>query len=125
MRSKKVESKKEQLIELNNKFHKGLLLTEAFYQQLMQSGFAYRQCLLVSIFPDSSNTYSGQIIRQDGNIFNFDIDLDSAECSLWEDVTDSFRDIYERNKSRKPWLKEVVAYHLFRSNRADSVQSSR
>lgn len=113
MEMKKVESAKEELIQLNEKFHKKLLVTEVFYKQLMQNGFAYRQCLLVSIFPDSSNTYTGALIRQDGNVFEFDIDLDSAEASSWENVTDSFLEQCERNKVVKPWLKEVVAYSLF------------
>ena|SRR5690554_3017424 len=113
MGTKKLESVKEELIELNEKFHKKLLVTEAFYRQLTQNGFVYRQCLLVSIFPDSSNTYCGKLIRQDGNVFEFDVDLDSAEDSSWEDVTDSFLDLCERNKVAKPWLIEVVACNLF------------
>jgi hypothetical protein len=113
MGTKKLESVKEELIELNDKFHKKLLVTDAFYKQLMQSGFDYRHCLLVSIFPDSSNTYCGKLIRQDGNVFEFDIDLDSAEYSSWEDVTYSFQEFCERNKAAKPWLKEVVASNLF------------
>lgn len=116
MEGKKVKAAKEELIQLNDKFHKSSLVTEAFYNQLMQRGFAYRQCLLVAIFPDGSNTYCGQLIRQDGNVFDFDIDLDSAEYSSWKDVTDSFRQIYERNKAAKPWLKEVVAYNLFKES---------
>ncbi|MGC3875394.1 hypothetical protein ACPF7Z_19315 [Halomonas sp. GXIMD04776] len=113
MGSKKVDSVKEELIELNEKLHKKLLVNENFYKQLMQKGFAYHQCLLVSLFPDSSNTYCGKLIRQDGSVFEFDIDLDSAEYSSWEDVTGSFRELYERNKVGKPWLKDVVAYDLF------------
>jgi len=97
---------------LNNKFHEKLLVTDAFCQQLIQAGYAYRQCLLVSIFPDSS-TYCGKIINQGGNVTEFDVDLDAAEYSSWEDVTDSFREIYEKNRTIKPWLREVVAYNLY------------
>lgn len=113
MGAKKVDSVKEELIELNEKFHKKLLVNEVFYKQLMKNGFSYHQCLLVSIFPDSSNTYCGKLIRQDGCVFEFDIDLDTAAYSSWEDVTGSFRELCEKNKVEKPWLKEVVAYDLF------------
>ena len=110
---KQIESVKSELAELNNKFHDKSLLTDSFYKQLMQAGFAYSQCILVSIFPDSSNTYCGQIIRQDGNVVEFDIDLDSAEYSSWKDITDDFRKTCEKNSRAKPWLKEVVAFNLF------------
>ena len=114
MGTKKVETVREELIELNDKFHKKQLIGDVFYRQLMQTGFAYRQCILVSIFPDGGNTYGGQIIRQDGNVIKFDIDLDSDEYSCWEDITDSFNRLYEKDKLAKPWLKEVVAYNLYR-----------
>jgi hypothetical protein len=113
MGTKQKESMKEELVELNEKFYRKLLVNEEFYKQLMQNGFAYHQCLLISIFPDGSNTYCGKIIRQDGNVIEFDIDLDSAEYSSWEDVTDSFREAFDKNKVTQPWSKEVVAYELF------------
>jgi len=111
--TKKIESVKDELVELNNKFHDKTLLADAFYKQIMQAGFAYSQCILVSIFPDGSSTYCGQIIRQDGNVLEFDIDLDSSEYSSWKDITDDFRRIVESKSRTKPWLKEVVAYNLF------------
>ncbi|MDH5354747.1 MAG: hypothetical protein OEY09_09930 [Gammaproteobacteria bacterium] len=111
--TKKIVSVKHELIELNNKFRDKVLLTDAFYKQLMHAGFAYNQCILVSIFPDGSSTYCGQIIRQDGNVVEFDIDLDFAEYSSWKDITDAFRITVETNIRSKPWLKEVVAFNLF------------
>jgi len=113
MGAKKRESVKEELVELNDKFHKKALLNESFYKQLMQNGFAYHQCLLVHIFPDSSNTYCGKIIRQDGHVIEFDVDLDFGGYSAWEDVTDDFQEVWKKNKITQPWLKEVVAYNLF------------
>ena len=111
--TKKVESERNDLMELNKSFHERKTLPDSFYKQLMEAGFRYRQCLLVSIFPDSGNTHCGKIIRQDGTVIEFDIDLDAAEFSLWEDVTDDFRQICEKNKHTRPWLKEVVAYNIF------------
>lgn len=111
--AKKIESVKNKLVELNKKFHDKSLLNDAFYKQLMQAGFAYSQCILVYIFPDSSNTYCGQIIRQDGKVLAFDIDLDSAKYTSWKDITDDFRKTCESSSSAKPWLKEVVAFNLF------------
>lgn len=113
MGTRKEQIVKEELVELNHKFHKRLLGTEAFYKQLILNGIAYRQCLLVSVYPDSSNTYCGKVIRQDGNVIEFDVDLDTPEYSSWNDVTNSYREWYEKNKAAKPWLREVVAYNLF------------
>jgi hypothetical protein len=113
MRTKKTELVEEKLVEINKKFHEKQLVDESFYQQLLQQGFVYRHSLLVSIFPDSSNTYFGKIIRQDGNVFEFDVDLDEAECSSWHEITADFREYYEKNKRVKPWLVEVVASKLF------------
>ncbi len=110
---KKVESATEEIAELNRKFHGKLLLSDEFYKQLMQAGFAYRQCLLMSVFPDSANTYCGKIIKQDGDVIEFDIDLDNSEYSSWENVTADFRGLYEKNRNAKPWIKEVVGYDLF------------
>ncbi|MDU0353582.1 hypothetical protein RS130_06240 [Paraglaciecola aquimarina] len=111
--AKKIESVTDELAELNRKFHDKVLLSDEFYKQLMQAGFAYRQCLLVSVFPDSANTYCGQLIKQNGDVVEFDIDLDNSKYSSWENITVSFRELYEKNRSTKPWLREVVAYDLF------------
>lgn len=111
--TKKIKSVSDELIELNRKFNERLLLTDEFYKQLMQAGFAYNQCILVSIFPDGSNTYCGKIIKQDGGVIDFDIDLDDLKFSSFENITKSFMQLYEKNHNVKPWLKEVVAYDLF------------
>ena len=111
--TKKIKSVSDELIELNRKFNERLLLTDEFYKQLMQAGFAYNQCVLVSIFPDSSNTYCGKIIKQDGDVIDFYIDLDDLESSSFENITTSFMQLYEKNHNAKPWLKEVVAYDFF------------
>ena len=111
--SNKMSMIREELIELNDKFHNKSLVTESFYKQLVQAGFAYRQCVLISIFPDSANTYCGQIVRQDGCVFEFDVDLDCSEYSDWKDITDNFRKVYEQGNDKKPWSKEVVALQLF------------
>lgn len=111
--AKKIESVTDELAELNREFHYGILLSDELYKQLMQSGFAYRQCLLASIFPDSANTYCGKLIKQDGNVVEFDIDLDDPKYSSWENITVSFRELYEKSRSTKPWLREIVACDLF------------
>jgi hypothetical protein len=111
--AKKVEVVKKEIVELNTKFHDKQLLSGGFYKQLMQSGFVCKQCLLISIFPDGTNTYCGQIIRQDGHVFDFDIDLDSSEYTSWKDITENFRETYGKNKINRPWLKEVVADKMF------------
>lgn len=113
VKSKKIALMLKELVELNNSFHQKRLIGDAFYVQLIQEGFIYLQCVLISIFPDSSNTYCGQIIRQDGNVIKFDIDLDSQARSSWEDITNEFKKLFEDHKITKPWSKEVIAYNLF------------
>jgi len=109
----KIEDVEKEIVDINNKFHAKQLLTDTFYKQLIEAGFLYKQCLVISIFPDGENTYCGHLIRQDERIFEFDVDLDSSEYSSWKDVTKDFFQIYEKNKKTKPWLKEVVAYRVF------------
>jgi hypothetical protein len=41
MRARKVDSVKQELVELNDRFHKKSLLNEVFYKKLMQNGFTY------------------------------------------------------------------------------------
>jgi hypothetical protein len=109
---KKIESVKKELIELNRKFHNRLLFPEGFYEQLLNENFICKNCVLISVFPDGSNTYCGQIIRQDGAVFEFDIDLSSPEYSFWQDITDNFTHIVTSNNVLKPWLSEIVAKSL-------------
>ncbi|OHX38163.1 hypothetical protein BJL95_23435 [Methylomonas sp. LWB] len=104
---------KKEIVDVNAKFHQKILLESEFYRQLMQAGCVFNQCILISIFPDGSNTYCGKVIRQDGRVIDFDIDFDAADYSIWTDTTDAFHEIYEKNKSSKPWMKEVIAYDLF------------
>ena len=67
----------------------------------------------MSIFPDGSNTYCGQIIHQNGEVFEFDIDLDSNQYSSVKDITKYFKDVVSKKSVGEPWAKEVVAYKLF------------
>lgn len=107
-----------ELIELNSKFHNQTILTDEFYRQLVQAGFLYRQSILISIVPDGSNTFFGQLIQQDGDVVEFDVDLDCEDYSSWKDVTDSFRQVIEKHRRNKSWSREAVAYSLFEKLRA-------
>lgn len=112
----------EELLRLNKKFHRKTLLPKIFYKQLAENGFHYHKCLLILIFPDSNNTYSGKIIRQDGVVIEFDIDLDFHQNSTWKDITKEFQELYKKNRDIKPWVKEVVSYKLFHQlNKTGSI----
>lgn len=108
----KIDIMENETLKLNESFHDKSLLNESFYSQLVQKGFKYTKCVLVSIFPDSSNTYCGIIIKQDGSIFEFDLDLDSPKFSIWEDITNDFTSNYIKKK-RNLHSKEATAYNLF------------
>lgn len=89
----------------------------------MQAGCAYYTSILISLVPDGGNTYFGRIIRQDGQVFDFDLDLDTPRMSSWRDVTNEFRQICGRNRTTKPWSEEVVASELFRELQAKSKRT--
>jgi hypothetical protein len=75
----------------------------------MQQGFAYATSTLVSLVPDGANTFTGKMIRQDGRVFEFDVDVDSPEFTTWRDVTDEFQDGLRTGRT-KPWSAERLAY---------------
>jgi hypothetical protein len=112
MTSLTVEMAARALAELNQRFCARELLGEAFYVEMRARGFIHAQCVLVSIAPDGSNTYFGRIIRQDGRVFDFDVDLDDSAFSSWIDVTEKFeRDL--RARRFKPWSPELLAHAEF------------
>ncbi len=92
------------------------MLPSSFYDQLRDKDFEYLKCVLVNVFPDDFNSYCGRIIRQDGRIFKFDLEMDEKESSLWDDVTDKFLETYRQLRKSKPWTVEVVAVQLFNKN---------
>jgi hypothetical protein len=119
MSSLRVESAARAFAELNGRFRAGELIGEAFYVEMIARGFNHAQCVLVSVVPDGANTYVGRIIRQDGRVFDFDVDLDDPALSSWTDVSESF----ERDLSAgrfKPWSPELLAHAEYARSR-DSV----
>lgn len=113
MNSKKLDFVRGGIIELNDKFQKRELGNGDFYKFFSDNGFIVSRCTLVSLFPDGNGTYCGKVIRQDGRVFNFDMDINSGDDSFMEDITDDFLVIYRENRESKPWLIEVVSYDLF------------
>ncbi len=108
---------KDELIKLNKLFHSRSLLSSNFYSQLMQKGFVYQNCILISIFPDGSNTYCGVIINQEGCVFDVDVDLDFPDYSVWRDITKEFKNSYnnaKKNVRSKSFQKEIIAFDLYK-----------
>lgn len=112
----KVSKARTLLIDQNQEFHEMRMLPPSFYNQLKDKNFEYLRCVLVNVFPDDFNSYCGRIIRQDGRIFKFDLEMNEKECSIWEDVTDEFLETYNRINKSKPWSDEVIAVQLFNEN---------
>ena len=108
-----VEESRKALLEVNDRFWRRGLLGPAFYAQLGEHGFDCARSLLVVAVPEGSNTYSGNIIRQDGRVFEFDVDLDLPHLSQWEDITQSFLNKCRRLEPVEPWADPVVALALF------------
>jgi hypothetical protein len=109
MGTMKGDAARRELVELNNRFRDRKLASPSFYSQLMQAGFAYAACVLVSLVPDGANTFIGKVIRQDGRVFEFDVDLDSPQFTTWRDVTDEFREGLKTGRI-KPWSAEKMAF---------------
>jgi hypothetical protein len=115
--SLKVEQSRHELRALNDRFRSRELLPEPFYAELRQHGCEPDRCVLVQLMPEGARTYSGKIIRHDGVVLSFDVDLDAPELSQWVDTTGEFEKENRRLAQRQPWASAVVAYELFRALR--------
>ena len=102
----------EALVKLNEYFHSHKILPSSFYQQLMQAGFQSAKSVMIGLVPDGSNTYFGKIIRQDGRVFEFDMDLDSSEYFIMEDITDEYENTI-RNGKRRAKSDAIAAMEFF------------
>jgi len=111
----KVSRTKNEICELNEKFHSKELLSQDFYIQLDRKGIVLASSVLVYLIPDGDNTYLGKIIRQDGDIVAFDLDLDDEKYSEWKNVTEEFLNEFRVKSKNQPWLESIVAYEYFKS----------
>jgi hypothetical protein len=112
--SQKVERCRQELLDLNQKFRSGQLLGRSFYARLGLHGCDPKRSVLVALVPEGADTFSGKVIKQDGTVLGFDVDLDSPELSQWEDLTQKFQTETRSLLGSKPWAESVVAYALFR-----------
>jgi transposase len=108
-----VERSRAAIRELNERFRSGHLIGKSFYAQLGLHGCDPSRSVLVTVVPEGSNTFSGQIIKQDGSVVTFDIDLDSPELSRWEDCSQDFQQERQGLVHSRPWAESVVAFELF------------
>lgn len=99
----------DELNRLNKRFHCKEMVTEEFYNQLINFGLIISKCFLVKLIEEGSNTYFGIIISQTGNFIEFDIDLDNAQYSTFEDITENVL-----TKIKSPKSVEMVAYKIFK-----------
>lgn len=81
-----MEQARLELEKMNETFRARKILPEAFYSQIEQRGFQIDSAILVNLVPEGSNTYSGQILSADARLFYFDIDLDSPQMAVWEEL---------------------------------------
>ncbi len=61
---------------------------ESVLRRLAERGFELNRSVLIELFPDSETTFCGEIVRQDGRVFSFDIDLEHAGHDSVTDITD-------------------------------------
>lgn len=108
----------EHFKKLNYKFHNKQLLTEFFYDQLSEIKIDFKKSILISIFPDSDNTYVGKVINQNGNIIDFDMDLDNKSYTEWKDSTEEFMNSYKKDKNSGQITEILVAWDYYKKHRA-------
>jgi hypothetical protein len=111
MKSLRVDEAEKQIAVLNTYFRNRTLVGPSFYAQLEQAGFLCDRCVLVSFLPEGG-TYSGSIVRQDGRVFTFDVDLDCSEVTEWNDVTDEFLKALKTGRLQ-PWAVGRLAYEAY------------
>lgn len=77
-------------------------------------GIQLNKSVVYELIPEGNNSYTGKVIRQDGQVFQFDLDLDDKEYTVLDKITDEFNRQYKMLKNSKPWAKEVVSLTLFK-----------
>jgi len=105
----KINKIKVSLSELNYKYYEKELLTESFYSQLKSKGIFPENSMLIDLYPDSSNTYIVDIITKDMKIIKLDLDLDSPDHTICEDITKEYM-----KKAKKLNSKEHIALELYK-----------
>lgn len=106
VREKKI---RDELIDLNDKFRSLELFPLEFYRQISHKNVDVASSVLVDVLPDSSNTYIGRLIDQEDNIWSFDIDLDNASYSEWDDITEGFCRLLKEPSADKKHTLEFLA----------------
>jgi hypothetical protein len=102
------------LEKLNKDFYELKIIGNSFYGQLSDNNVDVWKSVLVCIAPDGDNTFIGTLIRQDGKVFEFDLDIEDPVYSNWTEISEQFFEVLEKNLNSKPWSDDVVAYQLFK-----------
>src|SRR5262245_260919 len=103
---------RKQIKDLNSSFWTGVVLgnpddSANLNRQLEQLGIVIRKSVLIDLFPDGENQFEGRLIRQDGQICSFSIDLeDSASAGLSVETE-------KLDRTLKPWSPEILAREFF------------
>ena len=103
------------LLKFNKSYWDESLMPVSFYNALREFGIEIGKSVMVNLIPDGDNTYVGGIIRQDGSLFEFDLDLVEPENNTWEEVpnkSNKSSKLPQHTKTR-PWDDIVLANELF------------
>lgn len=111
--SRIVEQARQELSELTGRFRKRAIVGGAFYSLVQQQGVDVEHSVLVELIPEGPNTFSGVLIRQDGAVLEFDLDLDVPAATRWKEITEEFNDSAKSLACSKPWAREVIALEFF------------
>jgi len=84
-----------ELRSLNQRFHSESLEPKELFHALRQLGIEPIQSILVSLYPDSGNTWCGELVDDSMGAIEFDIDLADPSNSTVQKLGD------DRFKSRR------------------------
>ncbi len=103
---------RKQIQDLNSAFWSEVVLgnpgdSANLNRQLEQLGIVIRKSVLIDVFPDGENQFEGRLIRQDGKICGFSVDLeDPASADLQVEGE-------PRPQALPPWSAEMLAREIF------------
>lgn len=77
-----------ELRTLNRRFHGGSLGPKSLLSALRLLGIDPATSILISLYPDSGDTWCGELVDQDMSPIKFDIDLANPKHSAMENLGD-------------------------------------
>ena len=89
------------------------LMNTEFYRIMEKKEINYRKSILLEIFPDSGDTFAGELISQYGKVLKFDLDVFDENYFEVHDITDQYKPENRKNVEDVPWFNAMAGFELF------------